>query len=105
MVRQAPKRMCVHAINMDSYESCLRLVNATEQKAFRDQVLFLTNMSCMGQEHPALEDHESKIKKEYGIKVEAQDNEAAAITYGDLSDRLRFCGTEVLLIDAVGQRL
>ena len=87
---------------MDSYESCLRLVNATEQKAFRDQVLFLTNMSCMGQEHPALEDHASKIEREFGVKVEAQGIEAAAITYGDLSDGLRFCGAEVLLIDAEG---
>ncbi len=90
---------------MDSYESYLRLVNATEKKAFRDQVLFLRNMSCMGQEHPALEGHESKIEREFGIKVKAQDNEAAAIAYGDLSDRLRLCRTEVLLIDAVGQRL
>ena len=62
-------------------------------------------MSCVGQEHPALEDHASNIEKDFGVKIEAKGIEAAAITYGDLSDSLRFCGTEVLLIDAVGQRL
>ncbi len=41
----------------------------------------------------------------FGVCAPAQGNEAAAITYGDLSDRLRFYGAEVLLIDAVGQRL
>ena len=83
---------------MDSYKSCLQLINTTGQEAFRDQVL--KNMSCVGQENQTLKEQASKIEKEFGVKVEAHGIEAAAITYGDLSDRLRFCGTEVLLLDA-----
>ena len=59
-------------------------------------------MSCVGQEQETVEDHASKIEKEFGCKVKAQDIEEAAIIYGDLSDKLRFCGTEFHLIDAEG---
>eukprot|EP00418_Pyrodinium_bahamense_P097182 CAMPEP_0179031348 /NCGR_PEP_ID=MMETSP0796-20121207/11024_1 /TAXON_ID=73915 /ORGANISM="Pyrodinium bahamense, Strain pbaha01" /LENGTH=518 /DNA_ID=CAMNT_0020727537 /DNA_START=139 /DNA_END=1693 /DNA_ORIENTATION=- len=91
----------VHAITPECYKKYTEMVRPTELQSFEDLVLFLRNMSCVGQAHPEFGRFSAELAK-FGVKVEAQPIRARAVTYGGLARMLHFNGVEVLLIDAEG---
>eukprot|EP00416_Gambierdiscus_australes_P036649 CAMPEP_0171105732 /NCGR_PEP_ID=MMETSP0766_2-20121228/63315_1 /TAXON_ID=439317 /ORGANISM="Gambierdiscus australes, Strain CAWD 149" /LENGTH=321 /DNA_ID=CAMNT_0011566663 /DNA_START=11 /DNA_END=973 /DNA_ORIENTATION=- len=92
----------VHAITRDSYEKYTQTVRPAELKMFDDMVLYLRNMSCVGQAHPEFGRFSMQLEARCGVKVEPQPIQARAVTYGVLARVLRFSGVEVLLVDAEG---
>jgi len=73
-----------------------------ELQAFDNLVIFLRNMSCVGQAHPEFSYFNALLAATCGVKVEMQPIRARAISYGALVQRLGFSGVEILLIDAEG---
>ena len=102
VVRHGGQQVAVHALDADCYQSYLRQVKATDRNAFVDAALYLRNMSCVGQDHPEFVEKALCLEREFGVKVEAQTIDATAFTYSALTERLGFCGVEVLMIDAEG---
>mmetsp|Transcript_79173 Transcript_79173/g.183710 ORF Transcript_79173/g.183710 Transcript_79173/m.183710 type:complete len:556 (+) Transcript_79173:72-1739(+) len=92
----------VYAITQDLYKKYAQTVRPGELQTFDDLVLFLRNMSCVGQAHPAFQRLSTELEAQCGVKVETQPIKARAVTYGFLARMLRFSGVEVLLIDAEG---
>jgi len=92
----------VHAISQDSYEKHVQAMQPADLQAFDDLVVFLRNMSCVGQAHPEFSRLNSFLAATCGVKVEMQPIRARAISYGALVKKLGFSGVEVLLIDAEG---
>lgn len=92
----------VYTITPEKYQSYLDQVAPEKLQDFADAVLFLQNMSCVGQAHPEFWKFSQQLEQEYGVKVEMEPVEAQGLTYGALSHRLHFSGVEVLLIDAEG---
>ena len=96
------QKVPVYAITPENYQSYLEQVAPEKLRDFADAVLFLQNMSCVGQAHPEFWKFSEHLEQEYGVKVEMVPVEAWGLTYGALSQRLHFSGVEVLLIDAEG---
>lgn len=92
----------VHAITPERYRKYVQTVRPTELQAFDDLVLFLRNMSCVGQAHPEFKRFSVELEVQCGVKVETDTIKAKAVTYDALSRMLHFSGVEVLLIDAEG---
>ena len=96
------ERVAVHALDKDCYQSCLRQVHADHLTEFVDRVLYLRNMSCVGQDHPLLQDCVLQLEQDFRVKIKTQAIDTVGITYGALTEKLRFGGVEVLMIDAEG---
>jgi len=102
VTRQDQEQIEVHAITQDSYEKHTQAMRPAELQAFDDLVIFLRNMSCVGQVHPEFSRLNASLATTCGVKVEMQPIRARAISYGALVQTLGFGGVEVLLIDAEG---
>jgi hypothetical protein len=95
-------RTAVHAIDPDVYQECLQKVEPGCLDEFKHSAVYLQNMSCVGCDHPDLQENLCKIEKQFGVKVVVQKIEACALTYSKLATFLNFVGVEVLMIDAEG---
>jgi len=102
VTRQDEEQIEVHVITQDSYEKHAQAMRPAELQAFDDMVMFLRNMSCVGQAHPEFSRFNALLVATCGVKVEMQPIRARAISYGALVQKLGFSGVEVLLIDAEG---
>eukprot|EP00928_Gymnodinium_smaydae_P014477 TRINITY_DN1530_c0_g2_i1.p1 TRINITY_DN1530_c0_g2~~TRINITY_DN1530_c0_g2_i1.p1 ORF type:complete len:604 (-),score=104.13 TRINITY_DN1530_c0_g2_i1:134-1945(-) len=97
-----PGEVKVYGLSRKAYERYLAEVPLECRQAFDDAVLYLRNMSCVGQKHPEIDAHNDEILERFGVRVETEAMEARVLSYGDLARRLHFRGCEVLLIDAEG---
>lgn len=100
--REDKESVEVHAMTKDSYEKHAQVMRPAELQAFDDLVIFLRNMSCVGQAHPEFSRLNAFLAATCGVKVEMAPIRARAISYGALVQKLGFSGVEVLLIDAEG---
>ena len=92
----------VYALSQETYRRALEQVNPQEAGALSRALLYLRNMSCVGQIHPAFEGHSGWLLEEYGVDVDMSPIQATVISYGGLVRHLNFSGVEVLVIDAEG---
>eukprot|EP00928_Gymnodinium_smaydae_P014476 TRINITY_DN1530_c0_g1_i1.p1 TRINITY_DN1530_c0_g1~~TRINITY_DN1530_c0_g1_i1.p1 ORF type:complete len:604 (-),score=96.73 TRINITY_DN1530_c0_g1_i1:147-1958(-) len=97
-----PGAVNVYGLSRKRYEGYLAQVPRPRREAFDAAVLYLRNMSCVGQKHPEIDEHADRILESFGVRVETEAMEARVLSYGDLARRLRFRGCQVLLIDAEG---
>jgi len=99
---QDQEQIEVHAITPDSYEKHAQAMRPAELRDFNYLVVFLRNMSCVGQAHPEFSRLNAFLAATCGVNIEMQPIRARAISYGALVQKLGFRGVEVLLIDAEG---
>lgn len=89
-------------MTQDTYAKHAQMMQPAELQAFDKLVIFLRNVSCIGQAHPKLSRLNAFLMATCGVKVENQPIKARAVSYGALVQILGFSGVEVLLIDAEG---
>jgi len=102
VTKQDEEQIEVHAMTQDSYDKHAQAMRPAQLQAFDDLVIFLRNMSCVGQAHPEFGRLNTFLAATCGVKVEMQPIRARAISYGARVHKLGFSGVEVLLIDAEG---
>ena len=94
--------LTLYVITPEQYSECLKRVEPVERQLFDDSVLYLRNMSCVGQVHPSFQSLSMELQGQYGVKVEMEPIQVRGLSYCDLCRTLRFSGVEVLMIDAEG---
>ena len=96
------KRVSMHAITQEHMEACLQKLSLSEQEAFASQLIYLRNMSCVGQEHPQFSFFSESLEQQFGMKVKMEALDAISLSYASLAQMLGFSGVEILVIDAEG---
>lgn len=91
----------MHTLPKEKHDMYLSQVESIHREKLEELLLFLRNMSCVGQLHPDWPQHSHKLADMFGIKVEL-DVHAEMLSYATLVNKLRFRGVDVLLVDAEG---
>merc|ERR1712232_270132 len=70
----------------------------------QEDLIFVRNMSSVGQWHPCLDKSRNKLYNRYGVDLfdHIETQHTNVWTYARLAEELDFCGCELLLIDAEG---
>ena len=83
-------------------DACRSRIELDQCDVYDAAVLYLKNMSCVGQVHPYAMPCLEDIRKDFGVCIEIEKVHVTGITYGDLHCMLNCSGTELLVIDAEG---
>ena len=86
----------------DDHIGALNQLSPKERKDCKDRIVYLENMSCVGQTHPLYKSNANKIAELFNVHVQMKPMQILALTYDQLAQMLNFSGTEVLMIDAEG---
>ena len=92
----------IHALTKTVCNDMLQHVLPCLQAQFLDDLVFLRNMSCVGKEHPDLQQWRQWLQDQYNVAVDLERVPATVWTYDRLACELNFLGCEVLIIDAEG---
>ena len=96
------QEVIVFAITPEEYSERLATVAQDQQQAWKDDVTYLRNMSCVGDKHPWFQDLSARLVNEYGVGIQMEPVPSRSLSYTDLSSLLQIGGVEVLIIDAEG---
>ena len=89
-------------LDEEHHKEALSELDPLRKKECEDRLLYLKNMSCVGQENPGFEGNQAYIAKHFGVSVRLRQVRARSFSYNALSSYLRFSGADVLMIDAEG---
>lgn len=92
----------VFAVTPQMYENAASKVPWALRDSFDNLVIYLRNMSCVGQKHPDLDRCYKQLEAMIGVGVEMEPIRARAFSYSEMSSMLNFNGVEVLIVDAEG---
>jgi len=92
----------VYALDQECHMKALSELNPLRRKECEERIVYLQNMSCVGEAHPEFESKRLEIEAVFGVRVELRSEKATLCSYDALSHLLGFCGADVLMIDAEG---
>jgi len=96
------KRVEMSVFTEADFEAAVRQVPVDQRAAFRSDLTYLRNMSCLGEEHPNFQFCRNKALRKFGVDVHLKSQATKVWTYSRLARELDFCGCEVLMVDAEG---
>lgn len=87
---------------LDSPEELRLDVESFQHKEFDRQLEYLRNMSCVKVQHPSFQYSAGKIEQDFGVTVRTTTVTVKMWSYRHLVEQFRFCGCDVLIVDAEG---
>ena len=93
----------VHTLGRRRHDQLLQQVPHAQREAFMKSLHYIRNMSCVGQVHPRLAEHQQWMQEEFGVWVDMDREQTDVWTWAKLTQRLNFKSCEVLIVDAEGQ--
>eukprot|EP00931_Biecheleriopsis_adriatica_P043712 TRINITY_DN24978_c0_g1_i2.p1 TRINITY_DN24978_c0_g1~~TRINITY_DN24978_c0_g1_i2.p1 ORF type:complete len:347 (-),score=55.70 TRINITY_DN24978_c0_g1_i2:61-1071(-) len=93
------------SVDLHVLESPQKLIAKAPKNQRRDlkwHLTFLENMSCVGSAHPEFSEIEAWIDDQYGLQAKMAPQSVKQLSWTSLVHTLKFCGCQVLLVDAEG---
>ena len=84
------------------HEALLRRVPSGQRGGLEWSLSYLINMSCVGQQHPDMQQYLDSIRDVHGEQFDVEQVSVGVWTWGKLVHELNFNGCEVLIVDTEG---
>lgn len=92
----------MHVLPKALHDALVNSVPERYRKGLRDELVYLRNMTCVGDVHPIFYSCRRRAWDRFWVDVELECQRTEVWTYGHLASKLDFVGCELLIVDAEG---
>jgi len=100
--KQDEEDVAMHVLTQRKQDKLMQQVNGEYSQGLERSLVFLRNMTCVGDVHPEFEGQQAWLRDCYGVEVDLEELRTEVWSYQHLSWAMNFRGCELLIVDAEG---